>query len=219
MEHQADEDSHPAEDPLVTAVRNGDAAAWQTLIERFEGRLLAFARSRIGDRESSEDIVQETFIGFLTSLPNYDSRRPLESYLFSICAYKIADHLRRQGRRPNVRSGGGGEGDSDDPLARLSGGRVASSIARSVERKRLEESAITQAIGESVARWKEKGDWQKLKCLELLLVVGMPNREVAATTGLTEQQVANYKSDFLIRLKSTLTKAGLDSDVFPELQG
>ena len=30
------------------------------------------------------DVVQETFIGFLTSLPNYDSRRPLESYLFSI---------------------------------------------------------------------------------------------------------------------------------------
>lgn len=219
MEHQTDADSHPDDDPLVTAVRNGDAAAWQTLIERYEGRLLAFARSRIGDRESSEDIVQETFIGFLTSLPNYDSRRPLESYLFSICAYKIADHLRRQGRRPNIRSGGGGEGDSDDPMARLSGGRVASSIARSVERKRLEESAIIQAIGESVARWKEKGDWQKLKCLELLLVVGMPNREVAATTGLTEQQVANYKSDFLIRLKSTLTKAGLDSDVFPELQG
>jgi len=77
MEHQTDEDSHPDEDPLVTAVRDGDAAAWQTLIERYEGRLLAFARSRIGDRESSEDIVQETFIGFLTSLPNYDSRRPL----------------------------------------------------------------------------------------------------------------------------------------------
>lgn len=205
------------EDPLVTAVRQGDAHAWQTLIERFEGRLLAFARTRIGDRESSEDIVQETFVGFLTSLPNYDSRRPLESYLFSICAYKIADYLRRQGRRPVLHVGHGGE--ADDPTTGIIGGRVASSIARSVERKRLEETAIVNAMSESIARWKHKGEWTKLQCLELLLVAGLPNREVAEKTGLTEQQVANYKSDFLIRLKSTLTRAGLDSEVFPELQG
>lgn len=204
------------EDPLVAAVRQGDAHAWQTLIERFEGRLLAFARTRIGNREASEDLVQETFIGFLTSLPNYDSRRPLESYLFSICAYKIADHLRRQGRRPVLQVGHGG--DADDPLASIIGGRVASSIARSVERKRLEETAIVDAIAESVARWKQKGDWTKLQCLELLLVVGLPNRDVAQKTGLSEQQVANYKSDFMIRLRSTLSRAGLDSEVFPELQ-
>ena len=42
------------------------------------------------------------FLGFLNSLPNYDGRRPLESYLFSICAYKLTDHLRREGRRPAV---------------------------------------------------------------------------------------------------------------------
>jgi RNA polymerase sigma-70 factor (ECF subfamily) len=204
------------DDPLVTAVRRGDARAWQTLIERFEGRLLAFARTRIGDRQSSEDIVQETFVGFLTSLPNYDSRRPLESYLFSICAYKIADHMRRQGRRPVLQLGHGG--DSDDPTTGIAGGRVASSIARSVERKRLEEAAIIEALAESISRWRHKGDWTKLKCLELLLVVGLPNREVAEKTGLSEQQVANYKSDLLIRLRSTLSRAGLDSEVFPELQ-
>ena len=205
------------EDPLVAAVRGGDARAWQTLIDRFEGRLLAFACSRIGDRTASEDIVQETFIGFLTSLPNYDASRPLESYLFSICAYKIADHLRRQGRRPVVVSSSG-RSSGADPLQLPGGGRMASSMARSGERKRLEEAAIRDALAESIRRWKRKGDWSKLQCLELLLVCGWANREVAAQTGLSEQQVANYKSDFLLRLKSILTRAGLDSDVFPELQ-
>jgi RNA polymerase sigma-70 factor (ECF subfamily) len=109
-------------------------------------------------------------------------------------------------------------GEVDDPTIGIIGGRVASSIARSVERKRLEETAIVNAMSESITRWKQKGEWTKLKCLELLLVAGLPNREVAEKTGLTEQQVANYKSDFLIRLKSTLTRAGLDSEVFPELQ-
>ena len=87
---------------LIDRIRDGDAAAWEDLIARYEGRLLAFVHRRIHDRTASEDVVQETFVGFLNSLPNYDGRRPLESYLFSICAYKLTDHLRREGRRPSV---------------------------------------------------------------------------------------------------------------------
>jgi RNA polymerase sigma-70 factor (ECF subfamily) len=87
---------------LVRHVRAGNAEAWRQLIERFEGRLLAFVDSRLRDRAASEDVVQETFIGFLTSLPHYDEKRDMEAYLFSIAAHKLTDHLRKQGRRPIV---------------------------------------------------------------------------------------------------------------------
>ena len=82
---------------LIQQIRQGEADAWSELIARFEGRLLAYVDSRLRNRTASEDVVQETFVGFLTSLPNYDSRRPLESYLFSIAAHKLTDHLRREG--------------------------------------------------------------------------------------------------------------------------
>ncbi len=85
---------------VIGRIRAGEAGAWAELIARFEGRLLAFVESRAGNRSTAEDLVQETFIGFLTSLPNFDARRPLESYLFSIAAHKLTDHLRREGRRP-----------------------------------------------------------------------------------------------------------------------
>ena len=75
-----------AERFLIERIREGDPQAWQNLLERYEGRLLAFVNSRIRNRATSEDIVQEAFVGFLISLPNYDGSRPLESYLFSICA-------------------------------------------------------------------------------------------------------------------------------------
>ena len=84
---------------LVDSIRSGSTDAWQQLIDRFEGRLLAFVSARLVDRSHAEDIVQDTFVGFLNSLPNYDCERPLEGYLFSIAAYKLTDHLRRQGRR------------------------------------------------------------------------------------------------------------------------
>src|SRR3546814_2039607 len=59
------------------------------LIAQYEGRLLSFVESRLRRRDASEDVVQETFIGFLTSLPNYDTRRSLESWLFTIAAHKL----------------------------------------------------------------------------------------------------------------------------------
>ena len=95
--------------------------------------------------------------------------------------------------------------------------RVASSIARSVERKEIEETAIRDAISEQIDRWKGSDGWTKLKAIELLFVRGVPNKEVASMLDLSEQQVANYKSDFQIRLRSIVRRMNLDEGVFPEL--
>jgi RNA polymerase sigma-70 factor (ECF subfamily) len=201
---------------LVEQIRSGKPEAWNTLIAQYEGRLLSFVDSRLRRRASSEDVVQETFIGFLTSLPNYDTRRPLESYLFSIAAHKLTDYLRREGRRPALplsSTGASGSGNWDMPGA----GRPASSIARSGERKALEEEALARGIGEQIEHWRTKGDWEKLKCMELLFVRGAANKDVAGQLGISEQQVANFKFDFLDRLRNLVKKQRLNEDVFPEL--
>src|SRR6266571_608607 len=85
---------------LIQEIRKGDPRAWETLIARYEGRLLAFVDRRLRDRAASEDVVQETFVGFLNSLPNYDEQRELQTYLFTIASHKLTDHLRRSGRHP-----------------------------------------------------------------------------------------------------------------------
>ena len=201
---------------LVEQIRAGKPEAWNALIAQYEGRLLSFVDSRLRRRASSEDVVQETFIGFLTSLPNYDLRRPLESYLFSIAAHKLTDYLRREGRRPvlplsSTAASSGGTWELPGS------GRPASSIARSGERRELEEEAIARGIGHEIDHWRTKGDWEKIKCMELLFVRGAANKEVAATLGVTEQQVANFKFDFLDRLRKLVKQQRLNEDVFPEL--
>jgi RNA polymerase sigma-70 factor (ECF subfamily) len=201
---------------LVEEIRSGKAEAWSALIAQYEGRLLSFVDSRLRRRASSEDVVQETFIGFLTSLPNYDKRRPLESYLFSIAAHKLTDYLRREGRRPalplsSTATSGGGAWDM------AGSGRPASSIARSGERRALEEEALAQGIAEQIEHWRSKGDFEKIKCMELLFVRGAANKDVAAALKISEQQVANFKFDFLDRLRKLVKNQRLSEDVFPEL--
>lgn len=197
---------------LIQHVRDGDGRAWQQLIERYEGRLLAFVDSRLHDRASSEDTVQETFIGFLTSLPNYDEDRDLEAYLFSIASHKLTDHLRRQGRRPIDQLG---SDDHGRPLDEVPGtARAASSIARSDERRLAEERHLTEALGNLVREWMAKGDFDRVRCLELLLVSGWANKDVARSLSITEQAVASYKFQAIARLKELARRAGLSLENF-----
>lgn len=192
---------------LIGRVRRGESEAWEELIARYEGRLRAFLGKRLNRPSQVDDVVQETFIGFLNSLPNYDDSRPLESYLFSIAAYKLTDHLRHEGRRPTVplvpdRSKSDGW-DVAGP------GRKASSLFRSKEQRNLEETALLAAISDQIEHLQEKGDWEKLKCMELLFVRGWANKDAAEQLGVSEQKVANYKYDFVAKLKKIAGRQGV----------
>lgn len=60
-----------AEKLLIEQIRAVDQPAWEQLIGRYEGRLMAFVESKLRNPSISEDVIQETFVGCLTSLPNH----------------------------------------------------------------------------------------------------------------------------------------------------
>ena len=202
---------------LLTGVRRGEAASWERLIARYEGRLLAFAESRLGDRAAAEDVVQETFLGFLTALPNYDEQTPLESFLFAIAAHKLTDVLRRKGRRPALSfvlrddSSSGTDSHSGRAAHREPVGRErkASSMARSVERRVIVERVLGDCLRGLIQAWYSRGEFERLQCVELLFVLGWSNKDVAARLGLSEQTVANHKSFVVGKLKDAATTARL----------
>ena len=198
---------------LIQQIRQGDPRAWDALIARYEGRLLAFVQRRLRDRSASEDVVQETFVGFLNSLPNFDEHRELQTYLFTIASHKLTDHLRRTGRHPlRPLSDDGALFDQQ-----LDQGPTASSIARKEERRELENAALTRCLGQLLRGMHEREDYVRLKVLELLWVKGWANRDVAAFLGVSEQQVANYRFAAVKKLTEQIRDAGLSADVFPEL--
>jgi RNA polymerase sigma-70 factor, ECF subfamily len=200
---------------LIQQIRQGDSRAWETLIARYEGRLLAFVQRRLRDRSASEDVVQETFVGFLNSLPNFDDRRELQTYLFTIASHKLTDHLRKTGRHP-LRSLS--DSNSDLLNQQFDDSPTASSVARHDEREQLESAAIVRCLGQIVRGWQERGEYTRLKVLELLWVKGWTNRDVAAHLRISEQQVANYRFAAVKKLSEQIRAAGLPADVFPELK-
>ncbi len=190
--------------------------AWNELFTRYRGRLAAYVRRRLKDQAAVDDVVQETFVGLGNSLANFDDRRDLQTWLFTIASHKVTDHLRRLGRRP-VQPGGDAEEEGLDRAADARQ-RPASSLARSAERRDREEEALGRALALLVREWLSRGEFTNVITLELLLVKGWGNKDVAAHVGITEQQVANLKFQAKRRLHDSLAAAQLSADVFPELR-
>ncbi len=184
---------------LLERVRAGHADAWEQFIARYEGRLLAFVQVRLHDQGRTEDVVQETFIGFLTSLPNYDPSTPLEAFLFSIAAHKLTDALRRMGRRQTlpilITDDAGNQSEPAGPARR------ASSLYRSQDARVAEREILKRKLSELIGQWLVTGDFERLKCAELLFVLGRSNKAVAEQLQISEQDVANHKAFIVGKLK------------------
>jgi len=200
---------------LISRIRAGDQEAWGDCIARFEGRLLAFVDSRLKDRATSEDVVQETFLGFLVGLPNYDDNTPPETFLFSIAAHKLTDVLRRRGRRPTLPlMTASSEAGSREPPG---SDRRASSLARSRERRVTEEHVLREGLKRLIAQWMQRGEFERLKCIELLFVLGRPNKDAAAALRISEQAVANHKHFALAKLKDWVAASAIGEVAIPGL--
>jgi RNA polymerase sigma-70 factor (ECF subfamily) len=88
----------PLRDPdgeLVVRVARGDRGAFETLYRRYVRSVYALALRRLGQRESAEDAVQETFAAVWRSARTYRPERGAAApWLFSIARNAMVDRLR-----------------------------------------------------------------------------------------------------------------------------
>jgi len=84
--------STPQTDDSATLSTAGNAEAW--LVEHGDA-LYRYARSRVGNREVAEDLVQDAFLAALQSWDRFQGRATVRTWLLSILRHKIGDHYRR----------------------------------------------------------------------------------------------------------------------------
>ena len=70
-----------------------DDAEWIRVEQYYCGRLLAYALRRTGDLQTSEDILQETLMGAVRGIGDFDPAFTFEQYLFGICRNRTVDYL------------------------------------------------------------------------------------------------------------------------------
>lgn len=85
---------------LVAAVLNGQSAAFNDLLQRYQHSLFAFVRSRVADSGAAEDLSQEVFLAAYKNLASLAKPEQFAAWLFGIARNKVLSYHRQQGRRP-----------------------------------------------------------------------------------------------------------------------
>lgn len=191
-----------AEEFLVDKVRQGDAEAWQQLVARFQGRLLAYARRELPGEADADDVLQETFIGLLQTLPGFRGEASLETLLFRILRRRIADFFRRRGRihpSPAIST-------PPCPPEVPSPIQPASWYARGQEERTDLRAALSAAIHQVVRQLQDPPQFEQLQLIELLLGSQRRNKEIAKLLRREEKQVALRKHRLIRRLADQIAQ-------------
>jgi RNA polymerase sigma-70 factor (ECF subfamily) len=91
----------PEDNRLVTLSQEGDLAAFNALVETYQGQAYNLCWRMLGVRQAAEDATQEAFLSAYLNIRRF--RGPsFRAWLLRIAANAATDELRRRRRRPQV---------------------------------------------------------------------------------------------------------------------
>jgi RNA polymerase sigma factor (sigma-70 family) len=207
-----------AERYLLDQIRGGDEGAWCRFVEKFRGRLLNFAQSKLPQRADAEDIVQDTFVAFVTAVERYRGESSLETYLFTILRRKIINCYRsaytrricliqdvyKSMRRDEANSDVFGDIASDDG--------TASFYARRDEQGDLLRESLGGALASLVDGYKKKLNFRDMQIVELLFYSQLSNTDIGKITNVNEKNIAVIKHRCLKQVRDSVARSNVAAD-------
>jgi RNA polymerase sigma-70 factor, ECF subfamily len=88
----------PSDHELIARVRDGEGAAFEKLMRRYNQRIFRAARSILRDEAEAEDVVQETFVRAFHHLEDFEERSSVGTWLTRIAVNEALSRLRRSQR-------------------------------------------------------------------------------------------------------------------------
>lgn len=159
----------PSDDALMVAARDGDRAAFDTLVRRHQAAVLRVAARYLGDSALAHDVGQATFVELFRWLHRYQPRERFRAFLMRVALRQCAMTARS---RSSARR-------REDAAPPQDSGAVPETVALERERRRQLDAALATLS-------------PKLRAVVVLRYGGgMSNEEVA---GALELPIGTVKS-------------------------
>lgn len=188
---------------LLRRAKEGDAEAFEQLVEPHVGRLYNYIARMIGDTADAEDLTQEVLLRVHRAIRSFRGGASFQTWLYRIATNLTVDALRRRGReRLRVSS-------LDEPLEAEQGElprEVADTGREPWERTQAAElSQVVQSAIESLS--------PKLRSVVVLFdLQGLTYEEIAQTLGLPIGTVKSRLFNARCRLRELLLPYVTGSD-------
>jgi RNA polymerase sigma-70 factor (ECF subfamily) len=89
-----------SDNDLVSLSATGDGLAFEALVRRHSPLVMGLALARLGDRDRSKDIVQDTFLRVFRKLGDYSRKAKFSTWLYRIASNLIKDNHKYARRHP-----------------------------------------------------------------------------------------------------------------------
>ena len=169
----------------VRAACQGDAQAWEQLVQIYQQPIFRLAYLLLGDADDAEDVAQETLIRAYRSLGSFDPSRPLRPWLLRITA-NLSHNWRRSAGRSLM------------ALQRLFRRELPPEPPSQLAEQEMEAEMLWQAV-----RQLSQADQQ---VIYLRFFLDCPEAETAQVLGVAVGTVKSRQHRALARLRAVLEK-------------
>jgi RNA polymerase sigma-70 factor (ECF subfamily) len=177
-------------------VREGNAAAFEALVDKHQARLVTLLQHMVGNRSQAEDLAQEVFLRVYRARQRYIPTAKFSTWLYTITQNVASNSLRKSSRRKEVNLTNSPSGSMPvRPLDSMAKDRSNLMPARLADQKEMGE-IIESAI-------KSLSPRQRMAML-LSKYEGMSYQEIADTMELTTQAVKSLLSRARANLRDAL---------------
>jgi len=83
------------DEKLIAMARAGNPGAFETMVDRYQGRLLGFCRQMLGSTEDAEDVLQEVFVNAYKAMLADEREINLRPWLYRIARNRCLNYLRK----------------------------------------------------------------------------------------------------------------------------
>lgn len=193
---------------LMLQVRDGNAAAFESLVEKHQRRLVVILEHLVTNRSLAEDLAQEVFLRVYRARERYVPTAKFSTWLYTITHNVASNAIRKLSRRKEVNLVSSPSGSMPvrplDTMAKDKSGLMPNRLAQQKEMA----TVISDAI-------ETLGPRQRMAML-LNKVEGMSYIEIAEAMELTPQAVKSLLSRARMNLREKLTSY-VDSGRLPNL--
>lgn len=171
---------------LMLQVRDGNAAAFEELVLRYQNRLITVLQNLVHNRHRAEELAQEVFLRVFRARVNYRPEARFATWLFTI-AHNVASNALRAAARQhevNVSADQGGE-VAAKPMDSMA---VAPSGLMPV--RQLEKGELADIVRQAI---DSLGERQRMAVM-LSRFEHMSYQDIAETMGLSVQAVKSLLS-------------------------
>ena len=168
---------------LLKSLKNGDHLAFEEVFETYYTKVFRFYLKRVPIHDTAKDLTQQCFIRLWNARHTLSTSHSIDKQLFIIAYHTFLNHLKKAGKEAGFKKILAGENNKE---------------------RSTQEHSISFELKDRISEAINTLPPVKKRILELKLLEGYSNKEIARILSISSKTVENHVTKAVHKLKNHL---------------